>query len=257
MGNLKKETKYVLFLLHSLGIMVTIVSSLQSSSNTEFRGRHTYFSSSKLLINSQKDLTDVWLDTSVRQESRSEQSHLEFDLPLHSYLSSFLTSEPHPAFSIPVPPVNQSTLTLGYLVEDRARHFTGSRDWKLVSGALSYAVSTINEQKIIPGFNLTYVMRDTRMQTNDSLMAMSNLWRDGVVGFIGSATSCQNEAMLAGAWNLPILSHICPDDKVSDKIEYPTFTRTFPPADRIITSVVSLLKHFRWNKFSVIYAKQD
>lgn len=114
----------------------------------------------------------------------------------------------HPSFSARVPPINNSTLTLGYLVGDRSKVHASSQDWKLVSGALAYAVHEINQDGIVPGYNLTFVVRNTHMQTNDSLLAMSNLWRDGVVGFIGSAASCQSEAMLAGAWNLPILAHV-------------------------------------------------
>ena len=116
--------------------------------------------------------------------------------------------EPHTAFAEPVPPRDNSTLTLGYLVVDRGRAYVAFRGWKVVSGALSYAIEKINSEGIVPGYNLTYVIRDIRGLTNDSLMEMSRLWRDGVVGFIGPANTCKNEALLAAAWNLPILSHV-------------------------------------------------
>ncbi|GFR93333.1 guanylate cyclase [Elysia marginata] len=118
------------------------------------------------------------------------------------------TGTPHTAFSEPVPPWDNSTLTLGYLVVDRSRAYVAFRGWKVVSGALSYAIEKINKESIIPGYNLTYVIRDIRGLTNDSLLEMSKLWRDGVVGFIGPVNTCKNEALLAAAWNLPMLSHM-------------------------------------------------
>ena len=133
-----------------------------------------------------------------------------FGLKSSSYdLSQFSDSgKPHTAFLEPVPSRDNSTLTLGYLVVDRQGQHVAFRGWKVVSGALSYAIEKINNEGIVPGYNLTYVIRDIRGLTNDSLMEMSKLWRDGVVGFIGPANTCKNEALLAAAWNLPILSHV-------------------------------------------------
>ncbi|CAL1538859.1 unnamed protein product, partial [Lymnaea stagnalis] len=55
----------------------------------------------------------------------------------------------------------------------------------------------------------------------------------------------------------PKFSQLCQDDAVSDKSKYPTFARTFPPAVQITSSVISLLKHYNWTKFSIIYGKND
>ncbi|GFN79876.1 guanylate cyclase [Plakobranchus ocellatus] len=146
---------------------------------------------------------------SVFDLDQDKQDRL-FALKGSSYLfDSFSDSgEPHSSFSEPVSLRDNSTLTLGYLVVDRQRAFVAFRGWKVVSGALSYAIEKINSERIVPGYNFTYVIRDIRGLTNDSLMEMSRLWRDGVVGFIGPANTCKNEALLAAAWNLPILSHV-------------------------------------------------
>ena len=44
----------------------------------------------------------------------------------------------------------------------------------------------------------------------------------------------------------------CADDEVSDKKNYPTFARTRPPAAQVTTSILSLLLHFNWTRFSLV-----
>ncbi|KAH9502513.1 Receptor-type guanylate cyclase gcy-12 [Bulinus truncatus] len=113
-------------------------------------------------------------------------------------------TEFNPLFVRLVPPRNESLLTLGYLVDKTLtprNHF-----WKSISGALLYAIDDVNNQRIVPGYNLTYVFRNTRGETNQTLYEMSHLWRDGVVGFIGP-DMCTVEGQLVAAWNLPMISH--------------------------------------------------
>ena len=44
----------------------------------------------------------------------------------------------------------------------------------------------------------------------------------------------------------------CADHRVSDKRLYPTFARTFPPATQVTRSIISLLLHFNWRKFTLV-----
>lgn len=204
---------FTLYILRAAELAATVPSSFSPRRESDdMRDNHpsssTALSSSQVASKLWKEPTFVSQEGLSRTKTNLDLEELDSDFtspPLPPYQQ---ISEPHPSFFIPVPPRNTSTLTLGYLVEHQARKYSIPRDWKQVSGALSYAVHTINKEGVLPGYNLTYVIRDTHMQTNDSLMAMSILWRDGVVGFIASASSCPNEAMLAGAWNLPILSHV-------------------------------------------------
>ena len=48
---------------------------------------------------------------------------------------------------------------------------------------------------------------------------------DGLVGFACSIV-CQPVALLAAAWNIPMVSFLCSSSLLSDKEVYPTFTRT-------------------------------
>ena len=44
----------------------------------------------------------------------------------------------------------------------------------------------------------------------------------------------------------------CADYDVSNKVEFPTFARTFPPATQVAKPIISLLLHFEWSKFTLI-----
>ena len=49
----------------------------------------------------------------------------------------------------------------------------------------------------------------------------------------------------------------CLDHKVSDKSLYPTFARTSPPGTQITKSIISLLQHYHWSKFTLVVAKTE
>ncbi|GFY42755.1 ANF_receptor domain-containing protein [Trichonephila inaurata madagascariensis] len=46
----------------------------------------------------------------------------------------------------------------------------------------------------------------------------------------------------------------CSDSKVSDKEKYPTFARTLPPSSKVSKSLISLLKHFKWDRLMLLVA---
>lgn len=39
---------------------------------------------------------------------------------------------------------------------------------------------------------------------------------------------------------------------MSDKEKYPTFIRTFPPTTRVTNSLISLLLHYNWRRFTLV-----
>ena len=49
-----------------------------------------------------------------------------------------------------------------------------------------------------------------------------------------------------------IIFQKCADYDVSNKVEFPTFARTFPPATQVAKPIISLLLHFKWTKFTLI-----
>ncbi|KAK9512964.1 hypothetical protein O3M35_001263 [Rhynocoris fuscipes] len=72
---------------------------------------------------------------------------------------------------------------------------------------------------------------------------------DGVAVFFGPEGSCYVEAIVAQARNIPMISYKCSDYRAS---EVPTFARTEPPNTQVTKSVISLLRHYKWFKFSII-----
>ncbi|VDO94942.1 unnamed protein product [Soboliphyme baturini] len=78
-------------------------------------------------------------------------------------------------------------------------------------------------------------------------------WNKGVMAFIGPEDSCETEAMIAAAQNLPMISFKCFDHSVSDKSRYSTFARTVPAESQVSKAAIALLKHYNWRKFSIVY----
>jgi len=49
----------------------------------------------------------------------------------------------------------------------------------------------------------------------------------------------------------------CADYRVSDKDLYPTLARTFPPATQVTKSVLAVLSHHGWRRFSIVVGSSD
>ncbi|MFH4974134.1 hypothetical protein AB6A40_000843 [Gnathostoma spinigerum] len=126
----------------------------------------------------------------------------------------------------------------------------------LISGALHVAIEEVNQDPfLLPNHRLTYIFNNTCGDEKKSTSYFMEHWAKGAKVFIGLEMNCRTEATMAAARNLPILSHKCKDQTVSNKAKYPTFARTVPAETEITAALISLLKHFRWRKFSVIYEK--
>lgn len=114
--------------------------------------------------------------------------------------------------------------------------------------------------------------------------------KEGVIAFIGPDETCLHEALVASAWNLPLISYVnltkssttffsilitffeglnylfvchvtfylfsrqsCADIKLTNKTLFPTFARTsLGPPEKISKSVISLLKAYHWKKFIIV-----
>ncbi|XP_052127251.1 guanylate cyclase 32E-like, partial [Frankliniella occidentalis] len=142
---------------------------------------------------------------------------------------------------------------------------------QVVLGALPLAVRTVNmDPHILPGRQLQYLAADigtnspadAGLRRRDSSLAalalrVMTVMRDrGAVAFIGPDDTCGPEALVAAAWNLPVISYNCADARMSDKRVYHTFARTLPPASKVSKSVVALLRAFGWGTFVVVAGKQ-
>lgn len=89
----------------------------------------------------------------------------------------------------------------------------------MVLGALPLAVDHVNINYPIPGYKLRYKAVDVgttgseslaQAQTSRAAVASMTEMRDhGAAAFIGPDDTCYSEALIAAAWNLPLISYVC------------------------------------------------
>lgn len=129
---------------------------------------------------------------------------------------------------------------------------------KLALGALPIAVEAVNsDPTLLPGKRLLYEVADVGNSNLEALAALSirrmTAMRDaGHLAFIGPDDNCANEALVAAAWNLPMITYKCADKRVSDKSKYYTFARTLPPSTKIVKALISLMKKYDWKQFVLL-----
>lgn len=147
------------------------------------------------------------------------------------------------------------TIKVGYLTNIHGRN-NQQRQGIVISGALTYAISKVNkDSNKFNGKRIELIANDTEGQTLLGTSALLHQWRQGAVAFFGPEDSCEVEAAVASAINLPMISYKCADSKASNKHFYRTFVRTHPPDTQIVSSVLALLSYFKWKKFSIISEK--
>ncbi|XP_054710545.1 receptor-type guanylate cyclase Gyc76C-like [Uloborus diversus] len=148
-------------------------------------------------------------------------------------------------------------LTVGYLANIHGRQ----RQGHIISGAMTYAVRRVNERGVLPdNRTLRFVYEDTKGETLPGTEAVVRMWRRGIVAFFGPENSCEVEATVAASLNLPMISYKCADsaDKdISNKDYRYHFARTYPPNTRVVSSVLELLRYYKWYKFSIVYEATD
>ncbi|GFQ98178.1 guanylate cyclase 32E [Trichonephila clavata] len=125
---------------------------------------------------------------------------------------------------------------------------------KLICGAISLAVDMVNaDTGLLPKHNLKFIAYDSgEPNTAITIKKMTQMKEEGVVAFIGPDHSCVSEALVAAAWNMPMITYKCSDSKVSEKMIFPTFARTLPPSSKVSKSLISLLKHFTWDQLVLL-----
>lgn len=152
--------------------------------------------------------------------------------------------------------VDDSVIKIGYLTNIHGQN--SQRQGIVISGALSYAIDKLNnDTSRFPNRRFELIANDTHGNTLVGTAAMLDQWREGALAFFGPEGSCEVEATLASAINLPMISYKCSDSKVSNKLFYRTFLRTHPPDTQIVSSVLSLLTNYKWMKFSIISEKSN
>ncbi len=86
---------------------------------------------------------------------------------------------------------------------------TSNRQGKIISGAMTHAVTQINQDSnLLRGRQLRFIPADTEADTLKGTRSLTEMWRQGALAFFGPADSCEVEAKVAAAWNLPMISYV-------------------------------------------------
>lgn len=151
--------------------------------------------------------------------------------------------------------VESSVIKVGYLTNMQGFD-NQQRQGLVISGAITYAIEKVNHNTSkLNGNRIELIANDTLGSTLLGSQAILEQWRNGTVAFFGPEDSCETEATIASAINLPMISYKCADSKASNKHFYKTFVRTHPSDTQIVSSVIALLQSFKWRKFSIVTEK--
>ncbi|KAH8395404.1 hypothetical protein KR215_000573, partial [Drosophila sulfurigaster] len=148
---------------------------------------------------------------------------------------------------------SKDTINIGFLAE--------YSQMRVTLGGLPLAVEDVNKNvNLLPGKTLTFTPFDIGNKMSAyrvrPLRFMTEMREKKVKAFIGPDESCTTEALLASAWNTPMLSFKCSDSIVSNKNTFHTFARTLAPASKVSKSVISLLNAYDWKKFAIVVSSK-
>ena len=123
------------------------------------------------------------------------------------------------------------------------------------ASAMYLALDDINNNpNILPDHQLTLVWANSKCSFTESVKAQYKMIREQKVdAFIGAGCDdCIITARNAGAFNIPIVSHMCYEPELSNKSRYPTFARTEPVGRQLTPAIAELLHYFKWHKFALV-----
>ncbi|XP_046802914.1 guanylate cyclase 32E [Lucilia cuprina] len=148
---------------------------------------------------------------------------------------------------------DKDNIVIGFLAE--------YSQMRVTLGGLPLAVEDINKNPLLlPGKRLSFKAFDightTGLYRVQPIRFMTQMKNENVAAFIGPDESCISEALLAAAWNIPMISFKCSDSIVSNKETFHTFARTLAPASKVSKSVISLLSAFHWQKFAIVVSSK-
>lgn len=103
------------------------------------------------------------------------------------------------------------TFTMGYLTGSQRRQgdLEYPRPGLTISGAISLAVEEVNEGPLAKmGHKLDFIVAETYGEEVNSVQKTADLWMKNVSVYIGPQETCEHEAFMAAAFNLPMISYV-------------------------------------------------
>ncbi|KAI1301287.1 Guanylate cyclase 32E [Halotydeus destructor] len=106
---------------------------------------------------------------------------------------------------------NGTVITIGFVSSFALRHGVGIGIGALIAGAIPYAVDVVNnDTSLLPHHKLKFVAGDGGdPDTSSAIRTMTRMREQGAIAFIGLDNSCASEALVAAAWNYPLITYIC------------------------------------------------
>ena len=113
------------------------------------------------------------------------------------------------ASELDVKPVLGDTFRVGYLTADITARFVKYKQGRIISGAMTWAINTVNnDPNLLKGHNLTFMWSNTQADQLVGTRELTYQWRDGAIAFFGPEDSCDVESRVAASWNLPMISYV-------------------------------------------------
>ena len=99
-------------------------------------------------------------------------------------------------------------------------------------------------------------MRDTASTRRGSIFALNSAFQeDGATAIVGPDTSsqCETLSLLGAIYDLPLVSYWYSSPTLSNRGEFPFFSRTYASDAETVLALPVALQHFGWRAVSLLY----
>lgn len=114
-----------------------------------------------------------------------------------------------------IPDWERKVLLIGFLPA-----LTGGNK-KYFRGAFPYALDTVNtgwsKHEVLKHYKIDYIVKNNKGDTEESIRAMTSMYFNDTIAFIGPDDTCATEARIAAAWNLPMIAVVSNDLLLSNR----------------------------------------
>lgn len=148
-----------------------------------------------------------------------------------------------------------SEVKLGVLIPWSGDKWTAGP--RLASGVL-IGIDAVNaNSSLLPGIKLTFDWRDSMCEESVALTATVDMYAKTspqIHALIGPACShgCKAVGYLSNYWNMPLVSYACGSVELSNKEEFPLFSRTVGVYASSGQIIVDLMKFYKWDRVALI-----
>ena len=124
-------------------------------------------------------------------------------------------------------PTSGEEFTLGLLIPFNSSEAPTSAEGSFYAPAIVQAVDDINNNSnLLPGHRVSFIWNDTRCNEDQSLRALSyQIHEKNVSAIIGPGCTCQVQARLASALDIPMISYVSFVTLIISEKKFVHFTR--------------------------------